>query len=39
MVGSDDCFANALLVAALAAVAVVVIPWSLIGWLIWKLIA
>jgi hypothetical protein len=25
--------------AALAAVAVVVIPWSLIGWLIWKLIA
>jgi hypothetical protein len=25
--------------AALGAVAVAVIPWSLIGWLIWKLIA
>jgi hypothetical protein len=25
--------------AALAAVAVVVIPWSLMGWLIWRLVA
>jgi hypothetical protein len=25
--------------AALAAIAVVVIPWSLMGWLIWRMVA